>query len=112
MRFERQGRYEVVRWQRYLRSVICETQTPLVAHDTTRSRASYLLRKYRQPWRQLNDPAFPTVRDYVESRIVEDYHTNDFEEAASLHYDQHISRYFVKYDPAEFKRLPGKQIGS
>jgi hypothetical protein len=105
-RFQRRGRWEGVRFQRLIRTIVWDQ--PLWMHCDIKSDMNHFFRSERTNWRQLGDfERFPSLRSYIQSVIGEKYGTKDIEEAARIHLEREfLVPYLQPYDPEKFYPYP------
>ncbi|HMP14585.1 MAG TPA: glycosyltransferase [Saprospiraceae bacterium] len=107
MRFQRNGRWEGIRWQGasfFKHSMI---KTPYWFHCTIKTKVDWLIRYERNNWRELGDfETYPTREDYIREVILQRYGTTNFEKAAERHWEDNVKRYIVKYNPENYYPYP------
>jgi len=110
MKFVRLGRWEGIRFQRYLPKQ--ELDIPYWMHlHKFQSKMTLLFRSERTKWRQSGDfKRFPTLKSWVEFAVAERYGTTDLEEAARLHYEERVVPKFFPYDPETYFPYPDRVL--
>ena len=106
MRFQRNGRWEGVRWQRFLKKKLIKQiywlHCEFKSHDV-----DFLLRSERTNWREMGDfVKFPSLKSYVESKISQLYGTTDISEAAQIYLEKYVFPYLMDYDADIFLPYP------
>ncbi len=105
MRFERRGRWEGVRFQRYLQTR--KLEDPYWFHCTFKPDMDLFFRSERTNWRERGDfKRYPTLRSYVLDIIAEKYGTPDLEEACAQFIERVIKPQIVPYDESAYYPYP------
>lgn len=108
IKFMRLGRWEGIRFQRYLKKENLEIPYWMHLHKF-QSKMTLLFRSERTNWRELgNYKKFPTLKSYIESVVLEKYGVSDFSEAANLHYEKFVEPKFSPYDPDTYYPYPDR----
>ncbi len=106
-KFKRLGRWEAVRFQRFLHLIRIELDKPLWMHCTLKNDRSYLFRSERTNWRELGDfEKYPTLESFVHARIQLKYNTTDVDEAAEIFMSKYVYPFLMKYDPNKYYPYP------
>lgn len=105
MKFTRLGRWEGVRFQRYLKHV--KLEKPYWFHCEIKSDMDYFYRSERTNWRESGDfKKYPTLDSYVRSIIKGKYGTDDIEEACELYMQKDFYPYLKIYEPEKHYPYP------
>lgn len=105
MRFQRLGRWEGVRFQRFLRHI--QLDEPYWFHCQFKSHMSFFYRSERTNWRELGAyDRYPTLHSYIKDVIRERYGTDSIEEACEVYMRDCFLPYLVRYAPEEYYPYP------
>ncbi len=105
MKFARLGRWEGVRFQRFLQHR--HLDEPYWFHCEFKSDLDYFYRSERTNWRQLGDyRRFPTLRSYIEHILPDKYGTNNIDEACRNYIEKHLNRFLMTYEPLRYYSYP------
>ena len=105
LRFKRLGRWEGIRFQRYLNHV--KLEEPYWFHCTFKDPVVLLYRSERTNWRERGDfKRFPTLDTHVRTVIQEKYGTNDLKTAAEAFFAEHVAPLITRYDPEKYYPFP------
>jgi len=106
MRFERMGRWEGVPLPKE-GVAHHDYKTPHWMHCDVKSDHNHFMRSERTNWRELGDfGAYPTLRSYIESVILEKYGTDDFDVASRVYIDRMLRKDSEVFDVARFGAYP------
>lgn len=106
-RFQRVGRWEGVRFNRFYHVLAVRWDRPLWMHCNLKPDLHHLFRSERTNWRELGDfRRYPTLRSYIESVLEKKYGTGDFDEAARLYMEQKVLPFLELYDPERHHPYP------
>lgn len=99
MRFQRNGRWEGIRWQG---SRLFDHQTiksPYWFHCSFKSKKDWFIRYERNNWRELaNFEKYPTRESYIKEVSLQRYGTTDLTLAGELHWKENIEPFLLRYD--------------
>jgi len=105
MKFTRLGRWEGIRFQRFLKRL--KLEKPYWFHCEIKSDMDYFYRSERTNWRELGDfKKYPTLGSYIRSILKSKYGTDDIEEACELYMQKDFYPYLEKYDPERYYPYP------
>jgi glycosyltransferase involved in cell wall biosynthesis len=105
MKFTRLGRWEGVRFQRYLKHV--KLEKPYWFHCEIKPDMDYFYRSERTNWRELGDfKKYLTLDSYVRSIIKGKYGTDDIGEACDIYMQKDFYPYLEKYYPEKYYPYP------
>lgn len=105
MKFKRLGRWEGIRWQKYLNHI--QLDEVFWFHLNFKSKINQLIRMERNNWRELGDfKKYPTREIYIRDVIEQKFNTTDFSVAAEKHWDLYVKPFIRKYDENEFLEYP------
>ncbi|EMG35706.1 glycosyl transferase [Desulfocurvibacter africanus PCS] len=105
MRFQRNGRWEGVRFQKWLKHITIDDIYWF--HCALKSDRDYLFRSERTNWRESGDfKRYPTLESYIREKIRGMYGTDDIDEAAALYVREYIEPYLMEYRPEEWLPYP------
>jgi glycosyltransferase involved in cell wall biosynthesis len=107
MRFQRNGRWEGVRWQGSKLFDHRIIKTPYWFHCSFKAKKDWFIRYERNNWRELaNFERYPTRESYIEEVAVERYGTTDLNLAGELHWKENIEPYLLRYDEEVYLPYP------
>jgi len=106
MKFQRNGRWEGIRFQRYLKRI--KLDIPYWLHCEFKSdKIDYLFRSERTNWRELGDfKTYPTLASYVDHIIEDKYNTTDHAKAADIYFNAEIAPVLMEYKEVDFYPYP------
>ena len=105
MRFQRLGRWEGIRFQKYLKHV--QIEKPYWFHCQFKSEMSLFFRSERTNWRECGDfDQYPTLESYIRDIIPEKYGTSDMEGACQIFIEREIKPSIREYNPEEYYPYP------
>ena len=105
MRFQRNGRWEGVRFQKHLKHQ--KLTTPYWFHCTFKEDMDLFFRSERTNWRERGEyDKYPTLKSYILSIIAEKYGTSDITEACSRFMSKVIFPNIVSYDEQAWYPYP------
>ncbi len=103
-RYVHPGRFEAIKTPKYYQPLFW--YEPYSFHVNVKSARRMLLRYYWEDWMELKDyVCYPTLEDYVNSRILKDFGTNSWYEAQNIHV-QRTCKNFIPYNPDIFGPYP------
>ena len=106
-RFQRLGRWEGIRFNRFIRKISVMLDRPLWMHCNLKTTRSYLFRSERTNWRELGDYAtYPTLESYLRTVVLQKYGTEDLDEAAQIYLRESIYPFLQPYDPEKYFAYP------
>lgn len=105
MKFTRLGRWEGVRFQRYLKHI--KLEKPYWFHCEFKSDMDYFYRSERTNWREFrNFNKYPTLDSYIKDVIRDKYGTDDIKEACGIYMQKDFCPYLEKYYPERYYPYP------
>ncbi len=105
MKFKRLGRWEGVRFQKYLKKI--QLKKPYWFHCEFKSDMDYFYRSERTNWREMGDyEKYPTLDSYLKDVIKDKYGTDDINEACKLYMEKEFYPFLEKYDPERYYAYP------
>jgi glycosyltransferase involved in cell wall biosynthesis len=105
--FRRLGRWEGIRYQKYLQNIAIQLEKPLWMHCSIKAEENYLFRSQRTNWRELGDfKKYPTLKMYLFDYILEKYGINDVQAAAKIYFDNNILPFLQNYSEAQYYPYP------
>ena len=103
-RFIHPGRFEAVKFPLYYKPLFW--YEPYAFHVNIKPARRMLLRYFWEDWMELKDyQKFPTLEDYVNAKIEQEFGTKSWEEAQNI-YISHVLREHIRYDPDIFGPYP------
>ena len=106
-KFQRLGRGEGVKYQRVIRRLKINLESPLWIHCNLKSDRSNLYRSERTNWRELGDyQRYPTLESFIRDVIPQKYGTQDVDEAAEIYMKKSIYPFLQLYEPEKHFPYP------
>jgi glycosyltransferase involved in cell wall biosynthesis len=103
-RYVHPGRFEAIRIPKFYRVLFW--YEPYSFHVNVKPAERMLLRYFWEDWMELKDyQRFPTLEDYVNQKIEDEFGTSSWEEAKKICV-QRICRYHIRYNPEVFGQYP------
>lgn len=108
MKFQRNGRWEGLRWQRYLRRVVIPSVYWLHC-EFKNNHMEFFKRSERTNWREQGDfVRFPTLESYLDFIVRNKYSTDSWQDAAERYMKREVFPYLMEYDPGKFLPYPAE----
>lgn len=105
MRFQRLGRWEGVRWQRYLAHR--QLEESYWFHCSFKSSLDNLRRFERTNWREHGDfDRYPTLTDYLLEKVRSRFGTTNLAKAAGRHFEECIKPHLAPFDESKYGPYP------
>lgn len=105
MRFQRLGRWEGVRFQKFLRKI--QIPKPHWFHCQWKSDMDLFYRSERTNWREYGDfTSYPTLQHWMNKIIKEKYGTFNIDRACEIYIKNDIEPFLMKYDEKKYFPYP------